>query len=126
MGFEIPGAKLGTQRAAEDLSEARYRFVTQNTTGGIERLETAGGKALGVLQSPTESGEAAEVMLTGVTKMVAGAAIATTGEVTTDTQGRAVLASTAGHSINGIALETASAAGEVIAVLLGYRGAVPA
>jgi hypothetical protein len=122
MGFEIPGFKLGTQRAATDLSADRYRFVVLNTTGKIARLNTAGGKALGVLQSPAKADEAAEVTVSGVTKMVAGAAIANTGPVTSDAQGRVITAAS-GNAINGIALETASAAGDVIAVLLGYGGA---
>lgn len=121
MAFEIPGQKLGTQRAASDLSNDRYRFVVLNGTGQIARLNTAGGKALGVLQSPAVADEAAEVMIGGVTKMVAGAAIATTGPVTSDAQGRVITAAT-GNTINGTALETAAAAGEIIAVLLGYGG----
>ena len=62
------------------------------------------------------------LMLTGVTKMVAGAAIANTGPITSDAQGRVITAAS-GNAINGVALETASAAGEVIAVRLGYGGA---
>lgn len=126
MGYEIPGFKLGTLVAASDLSNDKYRFVTVNTGGKIARLNTAGGRADGVLQSPAVADRAAEVMVSGVTKLIAGAAIASTGPVTSDNQGRVIPASTAGHSINGIALETAAAAGEVIAVLLGYKGVVPA
>lgn len=125
MGYEIPGFKLGTLRAATDLTGDRYRFVVINATGQIARLNTAGGRADGVLQGPHPANEAAEVTVSGVTKMIAGAAIANTGPVTSDSQGRAVTAVT-GNTINGIALETAAAAGEVIAVLLGYKGVVPA
>jgi len=122
MGFEIPGYKLGTQVANADLDD-RYRFVVQNTSGKIAQVGTAGAKALGVLQSPAAAGEAAEVMISGVSKVVAGAAIASTGPITSDSQGRAITAA-ATHTVNGIALETAAAAGEVIAVLLGYGGVV--
>jgi len=122
MGFEIPGFKLGTQVANADLDD-RYRFVVQNTSGKIAQVGTTGAKALGVLQSPAIAGEAAEVMVSGVSKVVAGAAIANTGPITSDSQGRAITAA-ATHTVNGIALETAAAAGEVIAVLLGYGGVV--
>ena len=125
MGFEIPGFKLGTQVANADLDN-RYRFVTINTSAKVAQVGTAGARADGVLQTPAKSGLAAEVMVTGVTKLVAGAAIANTGPITSDNQGRAITATTAGHHINGIALETAAAAGEVIAVLLFYKGVVPA
>lgn len=120
MGFEIPGQKLGTQVAAAALGD-RYRFVTLTDAGTVAQAGTAGAKALGVLQSPAESGEAAEVMITGVSKVEAGAAITKAGPVSTDAQGR-VIAAAEGHTINGVALETAGAAGEVIAVLLGYGG----
>ena len=121
MGFEIPGQKLGTQRAADALTN-RYRFATIDTAGQVVQVSAAGAKAVGVLQSPAEAGEAAELMITGVSKVEAGAAIANTGPIASDVQGRAITAVT-GNVINGIALETASAAGEVIAVLLGYGGA---
>lgn len=124
MGFEIPGFKIGTQVAAADLTASRHRFVTLDTSGKVALAGTAGVKALGVLQSPAAAGEAAEVMVDGVTKVIAGAAIAATGPVTTDSQGRAITAA-ATHTVNGVALQTAAAAGEVIAVLLGYGGVVP-
>lgn len=124
MGFEIPGFKVGTQVAATDLTASRHRFVVLNTTGKVALAGTAGVKALGVLQSPAAAGEAAEVMIDGVTKVIAGAAIANTGPITTDNQGRAITAAT-GNTVNGIALQTAAAAGEVIAVLLGYGGVTP-
>jgi hypothetical protein len=120
MGYEIPGFKLGTLVAASDLSADKYRFVVV-TAGKIARLNSAGGRADGVLQTPAIQDRAAEVMVSGVTKMIAGAAIAATGPVTSDVQGRVIPAAT-GNAINGIALETAAAAGEVIAVLLGYKG----
>jgi hypothetical protein len=125
MAFEIPGFKLGTQVANADLAD-RYRFVTINSSGKIAQVGTAGAKAAGVLQSPALADKAAEVMVSGVSKVEAGAAIAAQGNVTSDATGRAIAASTATHSINGVALETAAAAGEVIAVLIGYGGVVPA
>jgi hypothetical protein len=121
MGFEIPGFKLGTQVANAALPN-RYRFATLTTAGKIAQVSTAGGKAVGVIQSPAAADEAVELTVTGVSKVEAGAAIANTGPISSDAQGRAITAAT-GNAINGIALETAAAAGEVIAVLLGYGGA---
>lgn len=120
MGYEIPGFKLGTLEAAADLND-RYRFVTANTSGGVVLVTTAGGKAVGVLQSPTPNTRAAEIMVDGVSKVEAGAAIVSIGPVTSDGEGRVIIAA-AGNTINGIALETADAAGEIIAVLLSYGG----
>lgn len=124
MAFEIPGFKLGTQVAAEALTGGR--FVEINTTGGVAAIGAAGGRADGVVTEDVSSGDAAPVETHGVAKVVAGAAIANAGPVTSDAEGRAIAASTVGHAINGIALETAAAAGEVIAVMVRYGGVVPA
>lgn len=129
MGFEIPGLKLGTQVAAAALTN-RYRFVTFGADASIAQVGTAGARSVGVLQSPAEAGKAAEVMVSGVSKVVAGAAITLAASgvtpVTSDNQGRAITTTTAGHQLNGIALEPAAAAGDVIAVLIGNYGVVPA
>lgn len=121
MGFEIPGYKLGTQRAATALDN-RYRFVVVNGSGQIAQAG-AGVRATGVLQSPAAANDAAEVMVSGVSKVEAGAAITEGDDVTPDASGRAITAAAAsGNTIVGTALESAGAAGEVIAVLLGYGG----
>lgn len=124
MAFEIPGFRLGTQVAAANLTGGRFGVI--GTAGTIAAVSAAGGRADGVIVDDVASGEAVTFGTSGVEMVVAGAAIANRGPVTSDTQGRAIAASTTGHSINGIALETASAAGEVIAVLVGYKGLVPA
>jgi hypothetical protein len=124
MGFEIPGFKVGTQVAAAALTA--NRFVTFNITGKVAQVGTAGAHADGVVTDAVSADEATPVETHGVAMVEAGAAIATCGPVTSDATGRAITASTAGHSINGIALETAAAAGEIIAVLVTYRGLVPA
>lgn len=123
MAYEIPGLKLGTLLAAADLSDAQYRFVTI-TSGEIAQNDTAGALVDGVLQNHPGSGESATVVvLSGglVSKVVAGAAIADGAEVMSDNEGRAVTA-TATNAKVGKALAAASAAGEIIPVLLGYRG----
>lgn len=123
MGFEIPGFRLGTQVAADDLTGGRFGVI--GTAGTIAAVESAGARADGVIVDAVEQGEAVTLGTSGVEKVVAGDAITDCGPVTSDDQGRAITISTEGHSINGIALETASAAGEVIAVLVGYQGVVP-
>jgi hypothetical protein len=124
MGFEIPGFKVGTQVAAANLTA--NRFVTFNTAGKVAQVGTAGAKADGVVTDAVSADEATPVETHGVAMVEAGAAIANCGPVTSDNQGRAIATTTAGHHLNGIALETAAAAGEIIAVLVTYKGVVPA
>ena len=61
--------------AEEDLSDYQYHFVVLGTTG--IRLPNAEDEvAIGILQNAPESGEAANVMMLGKSKLVANAALA--------------------------------------------------
>jgi hypothetical protein len=105
----------------------------------------ANAKALGVTEIDTASGEMAGVIFNGIALVKAGAAVAAGAAVTSDSAGRAVTAaaltfsipsgstnvtstsaqpaltksgSVLAQSINGYALDAASAADEIIRVLL--------
>jgi hypothetical protein len=119
MSYEIPGFKLGTLKASVDLSAQQYHAVSISGTGTVA-LCGAGLIAVGVLQNKPISGDSAEIDCSGVTKMVAGAAITpgTESRVMSDSTGRAITAATAGSKVLGIALEAATAAGQIIAVKL--------
>ena len=109
----IPGLK-----ANADLSSSQFRFV-KLTSGKVAQCSVAGEGAIGVLQDkPSAANQAANVCaLVGVSKVVAGAAVAQGAKVTTDNQGRAATWATGNH-LMGYALNAASAAGEVIEVVL--------
>lgn len=116
MSIEIPG-RLIPLEASADLSANQHRFLVVDANGQVA-VAGAGVLAVGVLQNdPAAQGEAATVMLDGVSKVVAGAAVTSGAEVASDASGRAVTAAT-GNRVNGIALETCANAGEVIAVAL--------
>ena len=111
-----------TLEAAGDISAYRYKFMI--LSGGQVTVATAvTDSCVGVLQNkPAAQGRAAELVVCGETKMVAGAALATVGTaITTDTSGRAV-ACTAGSDtttyILGRTLEASGAAGDIIRVLV--------
>lgn len=115
--------------STNDLSADQFRFVdldAANSTSGVGNVilpTVAGQKAIGVLQNKPTAGQTAEVWILGISKVVAGAAVAAGDLVATDNQGRAVTASTAGafpaaNFILGRALSAASGAGVVISVLL--------
>ena len=117
--------------AAADLSAQQFRFVDVNTSGQAIAISAIGQRAIGVLQNkPGEAtsaaGETAEIAISGVVKVVASAAITAGDEVKAAADGRAADASTEvnNHYCKGVALTSATAAGELIEVLLyTYRQA---
>jgi hypothetical protein len=126
MAVETPGRSIGTQRAAADLSvkaNFQYRAVVLDSTGRIARNTSAGGKIFGILQNDPALNQAATVMIDGVSKMRAGAALTVGAKVMSDAAGRAVLATT-GLNIIGTCLIAAAAEGEIISVSLDRQGVV--
>jgi hypothetical protein len=117
MAYEKPGEKDGHHRAAGDLRALRYRAMVLNGSGLIAQNTVAGGRIHGVLQNKPDVNHACELMLTGVTKMVAGAAVAQGVPVASDNQGRAI-AATGTNIMIGRAETAAGAAGEIISVAL--------
>lgn len=99
-----------------DQSANQYKFLKGDTTG-VALQDGAGGVCIGVLQNKPDDGEIAEVGIAGVSKVVAGGAVALWANVQSDATGRAEAAAAADYS-QGIALEAATAAGQIIAVLL--------
>ena len=117
--------------AGADLSANQFRFVDVNSSGQTVRTSAAGQRIVGVQldkagEITSAAGEASEVAIMGVVKIVAGAAFAAGVEVKSDDEGRAISAATEvnNHYAAGIALEAATAAGQVISVLMRiYRQA---
>ena len=105
-----------------DQSGNQNRFV-KNAAAGFALNTVAGGPCTGVLLDKPTAGKVGAVAYAGVVKVVAGAAVAVGANVQSDTTGRAITAATGDYSL-GEALEAASAAGEIIAVLLGANAQV--
>lgn len=105
-----------------DYSANQYKFVTINTSGQAALVGSAGGRAVGVLQDdPDAAGRVGNVMVgTGITKVIAGEALAIGYPVASDATGKAVEAAT-GEAQLGIVLEAASAADEVVSILFQPR-----
>jgi hypothetical protein len=120
----------GTQRtipgvvASGDLSSDQYKFVNISATGAAVNT-TLGGVVDGVLQdAPDAINRAATVAFSGVTKVVAGAAVVKGARVMSNATGLAITAATTGSHIKGTALEAAGASGDIIAILLDTQGVV--
>lgn len=108
-----------TFEAGADLSAAQFRFV-KLSSGQVVQNDTAGGSCAGVLITPADAaGKAVEVACGPgqIVKVVAGDAVAQDAKIQSDASGRAITAASSDH-VQGTALQAASAAGEIIEVLL--------
>ena len=112
-------------KAAADLSSKQYYLVklasdtTVNVSGANER-------AIGVLLNKPESGEEAIVGVIGVFPVVAAEAIDRGTMLTSTAAGKAEEVDAAGEWTPAIALEAASADGDIIRALFGVFTKSPA
>ncbi len=100
-----------------------FRFVTVASDGQADHVGTANTAAADAVSVEAQAtvGEpfSAEGFAGQIVKLEAGAAVAVGDDVSSDSQGRGITATaTAGNVIHGKALSAASAAGEIISVLL--------
>ena len=111
-------------QAAKDLSDYQWELVALTTACKVTNITSAAAIKVGVLQNNPTSGMEASVMIVGITKVKAGGAISTAGQLmsngATTTYGGGVAAatsSTKGHNI-GYALEAAAQGGDIITMLI--------
>lgn len=106
--------------ANADLSGNQFYFVkvANNSGSGEAALADAGDRVLGVLQNaPDAQGKVAEVAIGGVVKVVADASITAGAEVASSSTGKVETAGT-GDTVAGVALEEATADGDIIEIKL--------
>ena len=116
MAYELPG-QVATFTAAADLSAKQYYFVKITADNTVNVCAAVTDIPIGVLQNAPASGEAASVMLYGISKVSANEAIAVASNIGTGDDGQAdVVAAGTDTTVRlvGQALEAASAAGEII------------
>ena len=108
--------------AGADLSALRYRAVKSDGTTAKQVIATAAAadRVIGVLQNkPDALGKFADVAVHGTTKWEAGAAVTVWDYVKLDPANGRCITGGGGSDVNwGIALEAATAAGDLIEVLL--------
>jgi hypothetical protein len=109
-----------TLYANGDQTGNQYLFMTYDASG-VAAQTVAGAACVGVLQNKPDDTQAATIGVKGVSKVVSGAAVAAGAIVATDAAAKAVTA-VSGDYGQGIALQAATAADEVIAVLLKPQG----
>ena len=91
MAYEISNYSVKvTLVAAADLSTNQYNFVKLDSSGNAAAITALTDTAIGVLQNDPTSGQEAEVLVIGGTKVVAGAALGEGALVGTGATGKAV------------------------------------
>ena len=95
----------------------QFLFVYVSAARVVTVQTSSGGAVYGILQNTPASGQAADVGIMGISKVVAGAAITAGANLMCDTAGRAV-AQTSTNIIAAVALEAATAAGQIITVAI--------
>ena len=103
-------------KAGADLTAAQYKAVKLDANGNIV-LAGAGEAAVGILVDMPAAGEYGTVAVDGIAKAVAGGAVTPGVLLAADANG-AVVAAVAGNHIIGQALSGASAAGELVTLVL--------
>ncbi len=123
MAYEIPGFAF-TLPAAADLSASQYTFVTIDASGEAVLPATTGEGVLGVLQNkPTAQGQAASIMVNGISKITAPASTLAEGDlVEASTDGEAVPLGTGASAVGRIVSGSSGGAGRLLSVLIQSLG----
>ena len=110
-----------TFEAAADLTGSQFRFVKLDSAGKVVAVAAITDIPVGVLQNNPASGQAAEVVVLGGTKLRAAAAIALPALIGVDTagKGKKIAAGTDGTQyIVGQADEAAGGADELVSAFV--------
>lgn len=123
MAFENP-ILVKSYKAAEDMSSYQFRFVVQSADDTVRLMDGATEVPIGILQNtPSAAGQRADVMLMGISKCVANAAIAVgklvkAEYVSTSDNGKADEADTAYDNVAGLVVQASGAEDDLCSVLL--------
>lgn len=106
----------GTPGSAEPNYGKQYTFVKITGAHQVGLATAASDPIVGVIQNkPQVTGQAATVAIRGITNVVASAAITAGATVTSTATGTAV---TSASNVVGIAITSATVAGQLVSVLL--------
>lgn len=116
MAIESPGLRVGFVTAAADLSAGQFYCVLTTGAFTVNLQTSANGRVDGILQNKPKLGAAAELVVFGTSKAVAGAAIAAGAALGVDASGRVI--TWVSGTVIGHSWEAAGAAGDIISVHL--------
>jgi len=119
-----------TLEAGADLSSSQYNFVKLNSSGKAVECSAVTDKPVGVLQNNPTSGQAAEIVVVGLTKVSTNAALAIGDLVGTSSDGQAaayVAGTDTTKYVVGQAMVTSGGADEITTIMVNcaslHRGA---
>lgn len=124
MAWEIPLFRPGGLKAAASLTTKQFYGVKVTANNSVNIVTANGEPGLGILQNAPASGEAAEVMLAGISKILVGTAVAAGQLWGFDSAGKATpvednnTGASLGYWVQGRVIEGA-AAGEYATVDIG-------
>jgi hypothetical protein len=111
-----------TAVAGADLSTHQYKFVKQNASGQVILCAAVTDKPIGVLQNAPKSGEEAEVVVIGGTKIKGGEALAVDSTIGTDASGTAQVVvagtETTVYAVGRVILSATTASGGLASALV--------
>jgi len=91
MAYEISAYSVKvTLVAGADLSSSQYKFVKLDSNGNAVAVAAATDAPIGVLQNTPTSGQEAEVVVSGGTKLLLGGTVAAGGRVSPNATGAGV------------------------------------
>lgn len=70
MAYQVPGYKLTAHSAENDLSDDQFKFVEISGENLVDVADDNTEIAIGVLQNDPKEGQEAEVMVSGISKVV--------------------------------------------------------
>lgn len=125
MAYEAAQIKAGQFTASADLSAKQYHFVKLSGNNTVTVCAAITDVPIGVLQNNPTSGQAAEVCLFGVTKVVADGTLAAGDRIGTSADGQAdaivagtdTTVTTVGQALN------AASAGDTVEIFFNPTGA---
>jgi len=108
MAREVEG-NIASREAGEDLSSSQY-YIVKLSSGTVVKSSAATDKHLGVVRNKPTSGATASIFLrsaAGTGKVKAGGTISAGQKITSDANGKAVVSTSNGDEIIGMAVEDA-------------------
>jgi len=124
MAYEAAQIKFGNLTAAADLSAKQFHFVKLASATTVNVCDDVADVPIGILQNTPTSGQAAEVCIFGISKVVADGNLAAGNIIGTsaDSQADAITrGSDTTVTVMGIAVE-AGAAGQTVTMFLNPSG----
>lgn len=88
MAYELPGFKF-TLEAGADLSSSQYKLVKVNSSSKVIACAATTDIPIGILQNKPVSGDAAEIMAIGISKVQADSALTAGNVFGTSSDGQA-------------------------------------